>query len=122
MIKTYKTSHGNLSTIVNMNGKNVRIRFVSRDNNVGYYTTPNVALQTAIESDRDYGRLFYLYHEAEPITQPELKKVEHIASWQAAREMLRAEPYLVPANRLRSPSSIERAARENGIVFSRLSA
>ncbi|MBQ8422841.1 MAG: hypothetical protein IJY36_01080 [Coprobacter sp.] len=54
MIKTYKTSHGNLSTIVNMNGKNVRIRFVSRDNNTGYYTTPNVALQTAIESDRDY--------------------------------------------------------------------
>lgn len=122
MIKTYKTSHGNLNTTVRVGKKEVRIRFTARDNLNGYYTTPNIDLQTAIEQDSGYGTLFYLYHEAEPITQPDLRKIEHIASWQAAREMLRNEPYLIPTYRLRTPISIERAARENGLIFSRLTA
>ena len=93
-IKTYETLHGNLNTIVRMGAKKVRIRFVARDNVHGYYTTSNTALQEAIEQDTDYGRLFDLHHEVAAALQPELRKVEHITSWQAARELLRAEPYL----------------------------
>ena len=62
-IKTYETRHGNLNTIVRMGEKKVRIRFISRDNIQGYYTTSNTELQEAIEQDIDYGRLFDLYNE-----------------------------------------------------------
>lgn len=121
-IKTYETLHGNLNTIVRMGGKKIRIRFIARDNVHGYYTTSNTELQDAIEQDIDYGRLFDLHHEVEAVPQPELKKAEHIASWQAARELLHAEPYRVPLDKLRSPSGIERAAREKGLVFPNITA
>ena len=118
-IKTYETLHGNLNTIVRMGEKKVRIRFISRDNIHGYYTTSNTELQEAI----DYGRLFDLYNETGfKAPQPDATPVENIVSWQAARELLRGEPYLVPANKLRSPTSIEKAAREKGIYFPHLSA
>ena len=108
-IKTYETLHGNLNTIVRMGEKKVRIRFISRDNIHGYYTTSNTELQEAIEQDIDYGRLFDLYNETGFKTpQPDATPVENIVSWQAARELLRGEPYLVPTNKLRSPTSIEK--------------
>ena len=89
----------------------------------GYYTTANSDLQDAIEQDIDYGRLFDLYQETGYTDQPtETRPIEEIVSWQAARELLRKEPYLVPANRLRSPTSIEKAAREKGICFPHLTA
>lgn len=122
-IKTYETLHGNLNTIVRMGEKKVRIRFISRDNIHGYYTTANSDLQDAIEQDIDYGRLFDLYQETGYTDQPtETRPIEEIVSWQAARELLRKEPYLVPANRLRSPTGIEKAAREKGIYFPHLTA
>lgn len=122
-IKTYETLHGNLNTIVRMGEKKVRIRFISRDNIHGYYTTANSDLQDAIEQDIDYGRLFDLYQETSYTDQPtETRPIEEIVSWQAARELLSKEPYLVPANRLRSPTSIEKAAREKGICFPHLTA
>lgn len=122
-IKTYETLHGNLNTIVRMGDKKVRIRFIAKDNVHGYYTTANSELQEAIEQDIDYGRLFDLYNETGVATlQPDATPIEEIVSWQAARELLRKEPYLVPANRLRSPTSIEKAAREKGICFPHLTA
>ena len=59
-IKTYETRHGNLSTVVQVGNRNVRIRFISKDNVHGYYATTDVDLQRAIESDSGYGRKFYL--------------------------------------------------------------
>lgn len=84
-IKTYETLHGNLNTIVRMGEKKVRIRFISRDNIHGYYTTSNTELQEAIEQDIDYGRLFDLYNETGfKAPQPDATPVENIVSWQAA--------------------------------------
>ena len=117
-IKTYETLHGNLNTIVRMGEKKVRIRFISRDNIHGYYTTANSDLQDAIEQDIDYGRLFDLYQETGYTDQPtETRPIEEIVSWQAARELLRKEPYLVPANRLRSPTSIEKPLAKKASAF-----
>ena len=96
-IKTYETRHGNLSTVVQVGKRNVRIRFISKDNVHGYYATTDVDLQRAIESDSGYG--------------------PYIKTWQNAKELLRKKPYSVPEYELSSPERIEKSAKKNGIVF-----
>ena len=90
-IKTYETRHGNLSTVVQVGNRNVRIRFISKDNVHGYYATTDVDLQRAIESDSGYGRKFYLLEETCFCDEKEieLKPIPYIKTWQNAKELLR---------------------------------
>lgn len=118
-IKTYETCHGNLSTIVRVGDRNMRIRFISKDNIHGYYATTDIAIQKAIESDSGYGVKFSLVEESLPSCNkdPELQAIPEIASWQEAKELLRKAPYSVPAKELSSPEKIESTAKRIGIVF-----
>ena len=118
-IKTYETRHGNLSTVVQVGNRHVRIRFISKDTVHGYYATTDVDLQRAIESDSGYGRKFYLLEETCSCDEKEieLKPIPYIKTWQNAKELLRKKPYSVPEYELSSPERIEKSAKKNGIVF-----
>lgn len=118
-IRTYETRHGNLSTVVQVGNRNVRIRFISKDNVHGYYATTDVDLQKAIESDRGYGSKFYLAKEPCSCCEEmiDLKPIPDVKTWQKAKELLRKKPYSVSEHELSSPEKIERVAKEKGIMF-----
>ena len=118
-IRTYETRHGNLSTVVQVGSRNVRIRFISKDNVHGYYATTDVDLQKAIESDRGYGGKFYLVEEPCSCCEEmiDLKPISDVKTWQKAKELLRKKPYSVSEHELSSTEKIERVAKEKGIMF-----
>lgn len=118
-IKTYGTSHGNLSTVIRVGDRNMRIRFISKDNIHGFYATTDVELQKAIESDSGYGRKFYLIEEAQPPCKKktDLRPITEVKTWQDAKELLSKKPYSVSERDLASPEKIEKAARKKGIMF-----
>ena len=118
-IKTYGTSHGNLSAVIRLGDRNMRIRFISKDNVHGRFATTDVYLQKAIEADSGYGSKFYLVEESLPSCEKkvELMPIPEITTWQGAKELLRKKPYLIPERELSSPEKIEKAAKKKGVVF-----
>lgn len=118
-MKTYITQHGNLSTVVKLKERTLRIRFVSKDNIIGHYATANPEIQHAIENDRDYGIKFSLAHEYSPRkkAKTDLRPLPEIDSWQKARGLLLGKPYLVPQEKLSTPAKIISAAKNHGIFF-----
>lgn len=119
-VKIYTTRHGNLSIPLNVDGKRMRIRFVSKDNVVGFYVTADVSVQKALEAKPVFGEKFQLqssgYRPCEEIEVP-LVPVGGVATWQDAREYLSNPPYSVPRRSLNTPGQIRFQAKKLGLVF-----
>lgn len=124
-VKIYMTRHGNLSIPLRVDGKQMRIRFVSKDNAVGYYATADEAVQTALESMPAFGSKFRLQSPSyQPIGEADvpLTPVEGITTWQAAREYLSNSPYFEPKRGLNTPEQIRFRAKALGISFPEIKA
>ena len=119
-IKIYATRHGNLSIPLCVDGERIRIRFVSKDNIVGFYVTADKAVQQALESIPAFGTKIQLqspgYRSAEELDLP-LTPVEGISTWQAAREYLSKPPYSEPKRGLNTPEKIRSRAKKLGLFF-----
>ena len=119
-IKIYTTRHGNLNIPLRVNGKQTRIRFVSKDNIVGFYVTADKAIQQAVESIPAFGTKIRLqtsgYRPAEEL-DVSLIPVEGITTWQAAREYLSKPPYSEPKRGLNTPEKIRSRAKKLGLSF-----
>ncbi len=119
-VKIYVTRHGNLSIPLRVEGRRMRIRFVSKDNVAGYYATADEAVQRALESMPAFGTKFRLqslgYQPLGEVETP-LTPVEGIATWQAAREYLSNSPYFEPKRGLNTPEQIRFRAKELGLSF-----
>lgn len=121
MIKCYETNRGNLSTAVVVNGKLVRVKFISHGGKKGIFSTTDTALQSAIESDPGFGVKFKI-KEIENLTKVSeaevaVTVVDSVTTWQQAKEILRAEPYKVLASEVSSPKKIELVAKRFAISF-----
>lgn len=123
-IKTYRTDRGNLSTCLTVNGKGVRVKFISRDNVNGYFSTSDLDLQRAMEEDYDYGVKFDEYEAVQEqeadMTPFECTPVTTVDTWQQAKEYMHAAPYNLPLRSLTSPDKIKYAAQSKGITFPNL--
>ena len=119
-IKIYTTRHGNLSIPLCVDGKQTRIRFVSKDNIVGFYVTADKAVQQAVESTPAFGTKIQLqtsgYRSAEELEIP-LTPVQGISTWQAAREYLCNPLYSEPKRGLNTPEKICSRAKKLGLFF-----
>ena len=72
MIKIYRTSLGNLSTSVVVEGVPQRVHFYAHDGVNGLFSTDDEALQRALEQSRGYGKRFTCSKGAKPNPSPRL--------------------------------------------------
>ncbi|MEG1573738.1 MAG: hypothetical protein RR293_04480 [Bacteroidales bacterium] len=123
-VKIYRTDRGNLSTCIKVNGNNLRVKFISRDNINGYFSTSDQDLQKAMESDYNYGVKFDEFIQEQPqpydITPFECVPVITVITWQQAKEYMHTSPYNLPLRSLTSPEKIKSAALSNGVTFPNL--
>ncbi|HJG89030.1 hypothetical protein [Barnesiella viscericola] len=121
MIKIYRTSLGNLSTSVVVEGVPQRVHFYAHDGVNGLFSTDDEALQRALEQSRGYGKRFTLLEGSKAQPEPETYTlVPGIRSWQAARDYLRKEPYGLTDEEVSTPALIEQAAERFHLVFTQL--
>ena len=71
MIKIYRTSLGNLSTSVVVEGVPQRVHFYAHDGVNGLFSTDDEALQRALEQSRGYGKRFTLLEGSKAQPEPE---------------------------------------------------
>lgn len=118
--KRYITTRGNLNTFVTVNGKPVRVRFVSRNNREGFFSTSDETLQAALENDKDFGRKYSLSGEtviADDRKPADITEIKTVTTWQQAKEFLNAKPYGVSLRSLSTPEKIKKAAQSRGLSF-----
>ncbi|MBR4119108.1 MAG: hypothetical protein IKK64_03410 [Bacteroidales bacterium] len=122
-MKRYKTNRGNLSSLIRVEDKSVRIKFVASNTGEGYFETNDPVLQKAIEEDVDYGIKFF----AESSQQEEANEivsnvivVDTITTWQEARKYLQEAPFNVPTKEMTSPKKIKEVAQRFNLLFKNL--
>ena len=119
-MKRYKTNRGNLSSLIRVEDKSVRIKFVASNTGEGYFETNNKTLQKAIEEDADYGVKFFAetsQQETDNGTISEVTEVDSVTTWQEARKYLQNAPYNVSTKELSSPKKIKEVARRFNLQF-----
>lgn len=123
---------------LDVNGKSKTIIFESkRKNGLLTYETDNSDIQSAIEKSKGYtaGTIICILGAVavkavavktpaspaspSPSTGGEQEYPE-VTEWQAAKEVLRSEPYNVPFQALNNPPNIQKKAEELGVSFPNL--
>lgn len=139
MKKVY-TSKSEISIkVVLGSGSTVRVAFTPRTLGSSVYMTDDEELQKAIESHREYGKLFVCDErrsdamaekeaevsqhddsdaEAAEVAEP---KIVAVSSIQEAKDYL-SDKFDISRSSLKSKDAVERAALEHGVVFEGLTA
>lgn len=117
-------------------GSTVRVAFTPRTLGSSVYMTDDEELQKAIESHREYGKLFVCDErrsdamaekEAEvsqhddPDAEVAEPKIVAVSSIQEAKDYL-SDKFDISRSSLKSKDAVERAALEHGVVFEGLTA
>lgn len=122
-MKRYKTNRGNLSSLIRVEDKSVRIKFVASNTGEGYFETNDPVLQKSIEEDADYGIKFFAetsqQHEEREIIS-EVTVVDNVTTWQEARRFLQNAPYNVATKEMNSPKKIKEVAHRFNLLFKNL--
>lgn len=128
--KIYGVYQAELSTIVIVGGKPVRIEFsggvpLGNSRISARYRTTDKNIQDAIEADPRYGSLFFLESISE-IKKPErvvkngkTREFKYITRFQDAVNVLVTE-YHVPLENLTNKAEVKKAAEKKGVAFPNL--
>ena len=139
MKKVY-TSKSEISIkVVLGSGSTVRVAFTPRTLGSSVYMTDDEELQKAIESHREYGKLFVCdERRSEAMAEKEAEVSQHddpdaeaaevagpkivaVSSIQEAKDYL-SDKFDISRSSLKSKDAVERAALEHGVVFEGLTA
>ena len=139
MKKVYKSKSEISIKVVLGGGSTVRVAFTPRTLGSSVYMTDDEDLQKAIESHREYGKLFVCDErrseamvekktevsqhdepdaEAAEVAEP---KIVAVSSIQEAKDYL-SDKFDISRSSLKSKDAVERAALEHGVVFEGLTA
>lgn len=142
MKKVYRSKSEISIKVVLGSGSTVRVAFTPRTLGSSVYMTDDEELQKAIESHREYGKLFVCdERRSEAMAEKEAEVSQHddpdaeaaeaaevaepkivaVSSIQEAKDYL-SDKFDISRSSLKSKDAVERAALEHGVVFEGLTA